>query len=229
MPRGIGRALETAIARKETEAPRAVRESLFMHPRRRELFRLLCLRPCATAGELARQAHLSANAVRWHLEQLAAANLVARDLEATYHPRDFIDPADGPLFRVLAEGAARDVFRQVLEAPGSTQREIAEALGVSRQSVFKSAAVLEAHHLITAIEDGRFRRYYPTDLLSRRREAHRPRAKAFATAFVKQLQAGGLTPVVLRRTERQILVRIARGRNAETLDLPLDPYATVLQ
>lgn len=229
MPRGIGRALETAIAQKEPEAPRAARESLFMHPRRRELFRLLCLRPCATAGELARQAHLSANAVRWHLQQLATAGLVVRDAEATYHPRDFIDPADGPLFRVLAEGSTREVFRQILEAPGSTQRELARALGVSRQAVFKSAAVLEARELLTAIEDGRFRRYYPTELLARRRESHRPRAKAFANTFVKQLQAGGLTPVVLRRTERQILVRIARGKAAETLDLPLDPYATVLE
>lgn len=229
MPRGIGRAMETAIARKEPEEPRAAPELLFMHPRRRELFRLLCLRPCATAGELARQAHLSANAVRWHLEQLVVAGFVVRDAEGAYHPRDFIDPADGPLFRILVEGAARAVLRQVLEAPGSSQREIAQALDVSRQSVFKSAAVLEAHGLVTSIEDGRFRRYYPTKLLSQRQEAHRPRARAFATAFLKRLEAGGLTPVVLRRMEGQMLLRIGRGRNAESLELPLDPYATVLR
>ena len=229
MARGIGRAMERAIARKEEAAPRAARESLLMHPQRRELFRLLCLRPCATAGELARQARLSPNAVRWHLARLTAADFVVRDAGAAYHPRDLIESSDGPLFRVLAEGAARDVFRQILEAPGSTQREIAESLGVSRQSVFKSAALLEVHDLARSIEDGRFRRYYPTELLSKLRESHRPRAKAFADGFVKQLAAGGLTPVVLRRTERRILLRIARGKAAETFELSLDPYATVLQ
>jgi DNA-binding transcriptional ArsR family regulator len=227
--RGIGRALEKAIGGKEDEAPPVARESLLMHPQRRELFRLLCLRPCATAGALARQAHLSANAVRWHLERMAAAGLVVRDPEATYHPRDFIDSADGLLFRVLAEGAAREVFRAVLESSGSTQRELAEGLGVSRQSVFKSAALLEAHGLVKTIEDGRFRRYYPTGLLAKRRDAHRPRARAFAGAFLKMLQADGLTPAVLRRTERQLLVRISHGKSAETIDLTLDPYATVLQ
>ncbi len=229
MPRGIGRAMEKALARDEGEAPPQARESLLMHPQRRELFRLLCLRPCATAGELARQAGLSSNAVRWHLVRMAGAGLVVRDASATYFPKGFIDPADGPLFRVLAEGGTRDVFRAILEAPGSTQREVSSELGVSRQSVFKGASVLEGHRLVTSIQDGRFRRYYPTGLLFGRREAHRPRARAFADHLLKQLQAGGLTPNVLRRTDRQLLVRISRGKSAEALDLTLDPYTTVLQ
>lgn len=229
MARGIGRAMERALAQKEGKAPPEARESLLMHPQRRELFRLLCLRPCSTAGALAREAGLSSNAARWHLERMAAAALVVRDPEATYYPKGFIEPADGPLFRILAESGSRAVLRVVLEAPGSTQRELAEGLGVSRQSVFKSASLLEAHRLLTSIEDGRFRRYYPTGLLFQRREAHRPRAKAFAALLVKQLQAGGLTPHVLRQTDRQLLVRIARGKAAETIDLTLDPYTTILQ
>ena len=230
MARGLGRALEKAIARKEDAATPAARESLFMHPQRREMFRLLCLRPCATAGELARQSGLSANAVRWHLQRLALANLVVRDPRAAYFfPKGFIDPGDGPLFRVLAEGGTRDVFRAVLETQGATQREIAEGLGVSRQAVFKSAGLLEAHKLLTSIEDGRFRRYYPTGFLFQRREANRSRAKGFADGLVKQLESSGLTPHVLRRTDRQLLVRIAHGKAAESLDLSLDPYTTVLQ
>jgi len=229
MPRGIGRALEKAIAQDEEETPAGARESLLMHPQRRELFRLLCLRPCATAGELARKAGLSANAVRWHLERLAGAELVVRGPSATYHPRDLIDPADGPLLRVLGEGNTRHVFRAVLDASGTTQRELAEALGVSRQSVFKATNLLEAHKLVTSIEDGRFRRYYATDLLNRRREANRARARAFADALVKRLAASGLTPHVLRKSDTQLLVRIAQGKVAESLDLSLDPYATVLQ
>lgn len=229
MPRGIGRALEKAIAQGDEEARPEARESLLMHPQRRELFRLLCLHPCATAGVLSREAGLSANAVRYHLEKLAAANLVVREPTATYYARGFIDPEDGPLFRALAEGSMRHIFRAVLETPGSTQRELAEALGVSRQSVFKSTNLLERHRLVTSIEDGRFRRYYPTDLLARRRDANRPRARAFADGLIKQLQAGGLTPHVLRRTDRQLLVRIARGKTAETIDLSLDPFTTVLQ
>ena len=229
MARGLGRAMEKALAGDDGEAPRAARESLLMHPQRRELFRLLCLRPCATAGELSRQAGLSSNAVRWHLARLAEAGLVVRDASATYYPKGFIDPDDRPLFRVLAEGGTRDVFRAILEAPGSTQREVSSELGVSRQSVFKGASLLEGHKLVTSIQDGRFRRYYPTGLLFGRREAHRPRAKAFADQFLKQLQSGGLTPHILRRTDRQLLVRISRGRSAEAIDLTLDPYTTVLQ
>lgn len=229
MPRGIGRAMEKALAADDGETPPAARESLLMHPQRRELLRLLCLRPCATAGELARQAGLSSNAVRWHLARMAEASLVVRDSVMTYYPKGFIDPEDRPLFRVFAEGGTRDVFRAILEAPGSTQREVSEELGISRQSVFKSAGALKHHKLVTSIKDGRSRRYYPTGLLFARRESHRPRAKAFADVFLKQLQTGGLTPHVLRRTDRQLLVRISRGKSAEALDLTLDPYTTVLQ
>ena len=228
MARGIGRAMEKALASKPGEAPPEAREFLLMHPQRRELFRLLCLRPCATVGELAREAKLSPNAVRWHLGRMALAGLVVRD-SATYYPKGFIEPTEGTLFRALADRNARDVFRAVLEAPGSTQKELSDALGVSRQSVFKAASTLSRHKLVTSIEDGRYRRYYPTGLLFTRREAHRPRAKAFADEFLKRLQAGGLTPYVLRHTDRQLLVRIAHGRAAEVVDLPLDPFTTVLQ
>ncbi len=230
MARGIGRAFEKAIASEEGEAPPEARESLLMHPQRREMFRLLCLRPCATVGELARHAGLSPNAARWHLDRMSAIGLVARDSKAGfYYPRNFIDPEDGGLFRALAEGGTRDVFRTVLEMQGSTQSEIAGALGVSRQSVFKAAAELEAQRLLTHIADGRFRRYYPTGLLFERREANRTRARGFADALVKHLRAEALAPQVLRRTERQLLVRITRGKASETIDLTLDPYTTVLQ
>lgn len=229
MARRVGRALEKALASEQGEARPEVRESLLMHPQRRELFRLLCARPCATVGELAREAGLSSNAVRWHLERLAAANLIVRGPPATYYAVGFIDPKDGPLFRVLAEAGARHAFRAILEAPGTTQHELCAALGVSRQSVFKSTSVLERHGLATSIRDGRFRRYYPTELLAVRREAHRVRAKAFSDALVKRLEANGLTPKVLRSTDRELLVRIARGKSAEVLDLPLDPFTTALE
>ncbi|MBI4416957.1 MAG: helix-turn-helix domain-containing protein [Euryarchaeota archaeon] len=228
MARGIGRAMEKALARKGEEPVPETRESLLMHPQRRELFRLLCLRPCATVGELAREAKLSANAVRWHLERLAAANLIVRD-GSSYYPKGFIEPTDRPLFRTLAEPTARGVFRAVLEAPGSTQKELVEVLGVSRQSVFKVASLLEERELVSSIEDGRFRRYYPTGLLFTRREDNRPKARAFADSLLKRLHAGGLAPHVLRHTDRQFLVRIAWGRAAELLDLPMDPFTTALQ
>ena len=229
MARGIGRAMEKALAREEGEAPPEARESLLMHPQRRELFRLLCQRPCSTVGELSRAAKLSANAVRWHLERMAQADLVARDPTRTFHPKGFIDPADAAVFRALSAPGARDVFRAVLEAPGSTQKELCGTLGVSRQSVFKNAVTLVGHKLLTSIEDGKFRRYYPTGLLFNRREENRARARTFAEGLVKRLQAGGLTPHVLRHTENQLLVRIARGKSAEVLDLPLDPFTTVIQ
>lgn len=229
MPRGMGRALEKALAHEQGETPRGTRESLLMHPQRREIFRLLCLHPCATVAELSHAAKLSANGVRWHLERMVHADLVVRAVPGTFHPKGFIDPADGAIFRTLSEPAARDVFRAVLEAPGSTQKELCTALAVSRQTVFKATASLLGHKLLTSIEDGRFRRYYPTGLLFDRREENRTRSRAFADSLVKRLQVGGLAPHVLRRTENQILVRITQGRTAEVLDLPLDPFTTTLQ
>lgn len=221
--------MEKALAHEAAETPPEARESLLMHPQRRELFRLMCQRPCATVGELSRAAKLSANAVRWHLQRMVQADLIVRDVPGTFHPKGFVGPADVPIFRALSEPAARGVFRSLLEAPGSTQKELCAALGVSRQSVFKRTAALLGHKLLTSIEDGKFRRYYPTGLLFTRREDNRARARAFADALVKRLQAGGLSPHVLRRTDNQLLVRIAHGRSAEVLDLPLDPFTTILQ
>jgi hypothetical protein len=157
------------------------------------------------------------------------ADLVARDGARMFHPKGFIDPQHRAIFRVLSEAGARAVFRAVLEAPGSTQKELCGVLAVSRQSVFKTATSLVGHKLLISIEDGRFRRCYPTGLLFDRREENRARARTFAAELVKRLQAGGLAPHVLRHTENQILIRIAHGKSAEILDLPLDPFTTVLQ
>jgi hypothetical protein len=80
--------------------------------------------------------------------------------------------------------------------------------------------------LVTVAEDGRHRRAYPTNLLARKREANQGRTDAFAEGLVRRLAEEGLSPELLRRGERTLLVRFGGGSRRVLLEVPLDPYAT---
>jgi len=76
------------------------------------------------------------------------------------------------------------------------------------------------------VEDGRFRRHYPTDLLAHKRAANGPRAKSFAEAFMARLSDEGLSPEPLRSEDSMIVVRFGSTAKRVVLDVPLDPYLT---
>lgn len=225
MARSLGRALETVLAQTGPGEDLEVEGPSLANARRRQLFRYLCLRPCARVGEIGRVVGMSHATVRWHERVLFETGYVELD-GARAFPRGLVDPEDADLFALLATPGRSAVLLACFTEPGVPLLELAAAVGLTRQSASKVASELSDAGLVTLVEDGRFRRHYPTDLLARKREANRPRAKAFADALLRRLGEEGLSPEFLRSDEGVVLVRFGSASKRVVLDLPVDPYAS---
>lgn len=223
MPRGLGRALETVLAQEGPGEDLEVEGPSLANARRRQLFRYLCLRPCARVGEMGRVLGMSHATVRWHERVLLENGYLEMDGSHVF-PRGLIDPEDAGLFGLLATPGRSMVLMACFTDPGLSLLELAAEVGLTRQSTSKIASELSDCGLVTLVEDGRFRRHYPTDSLARKRETNRPRAKAFADALLRRLEEEGLTPELLRSDEGVALLRFGSSSKHVVLDVPVDPY-----
>ena len=225
MARGIGRALAQAVAQEGPGEDLEVEGRSLANARRRQLFRYLCLRPCARIGDIGRVLSMSQATARWHAWDLLESGYVQLEGSRAF-PKGLINPGDAGMFAVLASTGRAAVLAAAFESPGVSFLELTERIDLTRQSVSKIATELSEFGLVTLVEDGRYRRLYPTDLVGRKREANRARADAFAEALVRRLADEGLSPELLRRGEAALLVRFGTGQQKVLLDLSLDPYTT---
>ncbi len=225
MPKGLGRALETVLGQEGPGEDLEIEGPSLANARRRQLFRYLCIRPCARVGEMARVLGMSHATVRWHERDLLEKGYLEFDGSHGF-PRGLIDPEDSALFTLLGTPGRSAVLLACFTEPGVSLLELAEAVDLTRQSASKIASELSDAGLVTLVEDGRFRRHYPTDLLAKKREANRPRAKVFADAFVRRLREEGLSPELLRADEGVVLVRFGSASKQVVFDVPLDPYTS---
>jgi len=223
--RGLGRALQQAVSREGAEIDLEGEGRSLANARRRQVFRYLCLRPCARIGEISRELKMSQATVRWHMWDLTE-NRYLQSEGVSLFPAGLIDPADVPMFAALASSGRAGVLAAVFDVPGITFQEIASRVGLTRQSVSKVASELAEFGLVRLVDDGRFRRVYSTDLLSRKRAANRGRANAFEEAILRRLMEEGLAPELVRREETRSLIRFGTGAKRVLLEVPVDPYAT---
>src|SRR5437763_14672895 len=70
MARGIGRALQKAVAREGLDEDLEGEGRSLANAHRRQVFRYLCLRPCARVGDMGRDLSMSQANVRWHIWDL---------------------------------------------------------------------------------------------------------------------------------------------------------------
>ncbi len=225
MSRGLGRALETVLAQEGPGEDLEIEGPSLANARRRQLFRYLCLRPCARVGEIGRVLGMSHATVRWHERVLLESGYL--DLDGSHvFPRGLIDPQDAALFGVLATPGRSAVLLACFREPGVPLLELADAVDLTRQSASKITSELSDLGLVSLVEDGRFRRHYPTEVLASKRESNLPRAKAFSEALVRRLGEEGLGPELLRADPGEVLVRFGSASKHVVLDRPLDPYAT---
>src|SRR5438046_9370728 len=70
MARGIGRALQKAVAREGLDVDLDAEGRSLANARRRQVYRYLCLRPCARIGDVGRDLSMSQAPARWHARDL---------------------------------------------------------------------------------------------------------------------------------------------------------------
>jgi DNA-binding transcriptional ArsR family regulator len=225
MGKGLGRALQSALVQDGPGEDLGVEGSGLANARRRAVFALLCLKPCSRVGVIGRRLAMSQATVRWHEGQLTSKGYLEMHGTRAF-PRGLIDPADADLFALLATPGRSEVLSACFSDPGVSLLELASRVGLTRQSLSKIGGELHDASLVTFVEDGRFRRYYPTDLLHRKREANLPRTRAFVDSVLRHLGDEGLGPEILQDAGSILLLRLGAGGKRVVLDLRLDPYAT---
>jgi predicted transcriptional regulator len=233
MPKGVGKALERAIKTKEesTEGEEVEAKFEFMNKNRQEIFQYLCLHPCSYSTMISRATGLSLHATNWHLRRLVESEFISKKTigkKTVFYPADMLAMEDLPLLEILNTDKAKAIYLAVVEKNGISQGEICEMLGLKHQAVIWYAKKLESLGLISSLEDGKFRRYYPTDLLHRKKDESSKRLKIFKDKILKRFQRERLSPTILRSTEEKIVLRIARGRSKAVLTLYTNPFITVL-
>lgn len=228
MARGLGRALQRAVSLEGFDVDLEAKGRTLANARRRQVFRYLCLRPCARIGDIGRQLRMSQATVRWHVWDLLENRYLDADRTRMF-PAGLIDSEDVALFAALAAPGRAAVLAAAFEGPGISFQELVGRVGLTRQSISKIASELSEFGLVELVEDGRFRRVYPTEVLARKRETNRDRADAFGEALIRRLAAEGFSPELLRRDEATLLVRFGTGAQRVLLELQLDPYWTAWQ
>jgi predicted transcriptional regulator len=229
----VGKALERAIG--TGEAPSTVEpksKAHMMNPVRREVFEHICRFPCTTVSRISKGIGRSVHTVQWHVRKLIEAGLVSESRISglnVLHPLSMLGPKDIPLLILLNDPKAKSAFLYIVENPGCSQSDLIEGLGISHQSAGRVARKLMRESLISIVDDGKYKRHYPTDLLVRRREESLDNAKRFKTFVIDKLKSEGLKPEVMRSGIPEVLVRIAQGKERAILRLSCDPYFTVLQ
>jgi len=230
MPGGIAKALKQALDFQEAVDYKRRGRSTLTNPKRRGIFEYLCSHPCISTAEICRRVGLSQSSARWHLDKLMEEGYVANQRlskRRVYYPRGLIDGSDTALLQTLSLEKHKKAYLHILSNGGSTQREAAQCLGLSRQSLIRIAERLENLNLITTVQDGKFKRYYPTTLLSEKREKNHTRIKVFQKEFISKLEEEGISKEVLRKTGEEMVIALHVGPRREILRIRTDPFVAL--
>src|SRR5437879_7247773 len=133
MPRGLGRALQKAVAREGLDEDLEGQGSSLSNARRRQVFRYLCLRPCARISDVGRDLSMSQATARWHTWDLLEHGFLQADGPRMF-PSGLIDPDDAGLFAMLASAGRATLLAATSESPGISFQELSDQAHFTRQS-----------------------------------------------------------------------------------------------
>jgi len=235
MAKGVGKALEKALIKKhgdsvgEQEVYKGKFE--FGNKNRREIFSYLCFHPCSHVSLIATAMKMSIHTASWHVRRLEDEGYITRvrvGKKSVFYPTTMIDSEDIEIFEILNNEKAKAIYIAILDMKGINQHEICKRLGLRHQAVIWYTRKFEAMGLIRSVEDGKYRRYYATNLLKKKMDASNSRIKIFRKDLLERFGREMLSPEVLRSTNDKLVVKISGGKEKAVLTLHTNPYMTIL-
>lgn len=230
----LGKGLKKAASLPEefVEVPeRKGGVSLLMHETRRKIFQYICQHPCTYLSMISRDLNTSAATASWHLKKLKQNNLIAQKKVGAlsiFYPVDMLRNSDIEVLTLLNYEGMREIFSSIAKSPGITQKEIASLLNVSYRTIMMQANKLENNSIIISVKDGKFKRYYPTNLIKDSEASYRKWQRHFKEHILKILKNDCLTPKVVLSTDKEIIIQITPGRKDAVLKLYTSPYLSLL-
>jgi predicted ArsR family transcriptional regulator len=233
MPRRMVDAFKKEIE-GEKEPPKGaeevIKETLTMNPRRQEILQYVCRYPCSRLAKISKDLELSMAATKWHLERLVEKTFIIKEDiagEFVFYPVNMIDEKDVKTLSAINDERANPILRNIMKHSGIKQKDLYENVQLNQRTVIRHATALEKVGLIESIQDGKFKRYYPTKLIDKMEGDYRKRAGRFRKHMLKMLKKDGVSPKVIRTTDRDFHVRITAGEKNSTLELNTQPFISV--
>ena len=209
-----------------------IKKTLTMNPRRQEILQYLCKYPCSRLSKIARDLDISNAATKWHLGSLAENDFVTKHVvkeDTVFYPTNMIDEKDVVLFSAINHERGIQILRIIMANSGITQKRLKEETQFNQRTVVRHASELERLGLVECIQDGKFMRYYATDLLTKMNDNYRKRTSRFRKHLLNMLKKDGVHPKVVRSTDKTLHVKITAGESKSVLELATQPFASVLE
>src|SRR2546428_11699517 len=160
--------MQRAVSREGAEIDLEGEGRSLANARRRQVFRYLCLRPCARIGEISRELKMSPATVRWHTWDLTE-NRYLQSQGMSLFPAGLIDLADVSMFAALAPAGRAGVPAAGFDVPGISFQEIASRVGVTRPAPSKGASGFAGVGLLRLVGGRPFPPVDPADPPGRQR------------------------------------------------------------
>jgi DNA-binding MarR family transcriptional regulator len=147
--------------------------------------------------------------------------------DSVFYPTNLIDESDVALFAAMNHERATRILRRILSNSGITQKDLLNHVQLNQRTVVRHTQELEHVGLIDIIQDGKFRRYYPTPQIEKMMTDYRKRVKRFRKHLLKKLKDDGVNPKVVRATDSALHVKITSGDKKNVLELGTQPFASI--
>ena len=148
------------------------KKSTLTNASRCAIFEYLCLHPCSSVSGIAKGLNLSESRVRWHLEKLMWDRFVSikENGSTIFFPSNMINPEHIKIFKLLALEKSSGIIASIKSKEGLYQNELSRQLDLNIRTIMKYTSDLEYLGLIRGASDGKYRRYYLTNMMDKLRE-----------------------------------------------------------
>jgi DNA-binding MarR family transcriptional regulator len=147
--------------------------------------------------------------------------------DTVFYPTNLIEEGDVALFAAMNHERATPILRKIISKTGITQKRLLDDVQLNQRTVVRHTKELEQVGLIEIIQDGKFRRYYPTQQIEKMITDYRKRVKRFRKHLLKKLKDDGVNPKVVRATDSALHVKITSGSKKNVLELGTQPFASI--
>lgn len=137
------------------------------HPLRKRLLNLIRRKPGIQLTTLWRQLDANRKTTKYHLlilEKSNAIHAVAREKQTRFFPAS-VPLEERHMRSVLLRGRILEMSQEIARNPGIMQKDLGDALKISRKVMRHYADLLVEQGLLEEIVDGHERRYFATDRL----------------------------------------------------------------
>lgn len=148
---------------------RLSRGELLDHERRDGVYQLVRAEPGISLSDIASRSGLGWGTAVYHLERLEKAGFVTSERSGgrrCYFPIGEVPKDARPHLGALQQDALRDLASLVVERPGVTQSELAEALGITPGAASKQVSKLESVGLVRREREWKTVRLHPEPALT---------------------------------------------------------------